>query len=521
MEKQMADENNGKAKDLLDWLGVRDLPDFARARWIGAGVGVLLAGLFLLALGAAALVLFHTIGQAMNPDAEGPNLGAGALIAALLGAPFLIWGTWLKYQTVRYQKEGHITDRINKAVEMLGAEKTAKVRGTDAEETRPNIEVRIGAILSLERIAQDSTIHDKGRDHVRVMEILCAYVRENAPAKSGQDSLRQIWEREDALWGDDPARFEEWFCEKYGVSPPDIEDCVSIDASNAWAKTLPTPRVDIMQALQVIGRRTADQRRVEAAWPQPPRPDTIWSFDLPYPQLAEKHGPAGPSADEVVTLFKKRKNWIAQIKSYNGYQIDLQGTNLQGANLSPKRRDTSDAVFCGALFNDARMEGANLGLARLQGANFSNSWLAGADFEGARAEGAHWVDVQLEGACLGWARMEESYLASARMKGVYLVGARLGGANLFGAEMEGVNLRQTDVAWAAVKEIDLRNLSLAPEQIATLFGDASVSLPKDAGVPVHWPKWKLDVFGERGFDSEWDKWRSNPKGYVPPPPPTG
>jgi hypothetical protein len=84
---------------------------------------------------------------------------------------------------VRYQKEGHITDRINTAVEMLGAEKTVKHRSTDdagkevtTEETVPNIEVRIGAILSLERIAQDSTTHDRGRDHVRVMEILCAYV---------------------------------------------------------------------------------------------------------------------------------------------------------------------------------------------------------------------------------------------------------------------------------------------------------------------------------------------------------
>ena len=47
-------------------------------------------------------------------------------------------------------------------------------------ETEPNIEVRIGGLLSLERIAQDSTRYDKGRDHVRVMEILCAYVRENA-----------------------------------------------------------------------------------------------------------------------------------------------------------------------------------------------------------------------------------------------------------------------------------------------------------------------------------------------------
>ncbi|MFD1509176.1 hypothetical protein [Lacimonas salitolerans] len=124
------------------------------------------------------------------------SLGAGALIAALLGAPFVIWGTVLRQRTVDFQKEGHITDRINKAVEQLGAEKTVKklVDGQSQETTEPNIEVRIGAILSLERIAQDSTRYDKGRDHVRVMEILCAYVRGNSNAIPPQDYPEPDWE---------------------------------------------------------------------------------------------------------------------------------------------------------------------------------------------------------------------------------------------------------------------------------------------------------------------------------------
>ncbi|MFN7168518.1 MAG: pentapeptide repeat-containing protein [Pannonibacter sp.] len=44
-------------------------------------------------------------------------------------------------------------------------------------ETLPNIEVRTGAIYALERIAQDSL-----RDHIQIMEILTAYIRENSPA---------------------------------------------------------------------------------------------------------------------------------------------------------------------------------------------------------------------------------------------------------------------------------------------------------------------------------------------------
>lgn len=98
-----------------------------------------LAGLFFIAaLVAAGAVLFDTIRGVLQPPAtgpnlganpSGPNLGAGALIAALLGAPFVIWGTVLKYQTVRFQKEGHITERISQAVEQLGAEKPSNARG--------------------------------------------------------------------------------------------------------------------------------------------------------------------------------------------------------------------------------------------------------------------------------------------------------------------------------------------------------------------------------------------------------
>ncbi|MBP0481104.1 hypothetical protein [Sagittula salina] len=49
--------------------------------------------------------------------------------------------------------------------------------------TVPKIEVRIGGLLSLERISQDSAAYDKGRDHIRVMEIICAYIRNNSPAQ--------------------------------------------------------------------------------------------------------------------------------------------------------------------------------------------------------------------------------------------------------------------------------------------------------------------------------------------------
>ncbi len=65
------------------------------------------------------------------------------------------------------EEQGMITDRINKAVEGLGK---------NNEKGNPVIEIRLGALYALERIAKDSI-----RDHVQIMEIICAYVRHNRP----------------------------------------------------------------------------------------------------------------------------------------------------------------------------------------------------------------------------------------------------------------------------------------------------------------------------------------------------
>jgi hypothetical protein len=327
-------EKPNPTNDLLGWLGISDAPNWQVSRLLGWLLGTLLVVvvpvLFLAALLAAFAILFHTVNLALSGSNEGLNLGAGALIAALLGAPFLIWGTWLKYQTVRYQKEGHITDRINKAVEMLGAEKKVDRIGrsvtlqdgnpdfvnpgeierrtviewqgmallkretefahefgdwTNFSETIPNIEVRIGAILSLERIAQDSTTHDKGRDHVRLMEILCAYIRENSKAEHLDPTV-----------------------------PP---------------FTARVPRMDIQKAIDVIKRRSSAQMQHEAD---------------------------------------------------ARYRLDLRSVNFDGTDLSK-------GDFTGANFIRSRFELAKLDQANLTGAKMAGCLLNFASWHKARLRG--------------------------------------------------------------------------------------------------------------------------------------
>ena len=83
-------------------------------------------------------------------------------------------------------EQGLITERITKAIEQLGAEKTVYKDGQ--ANTEPNLEVRLGALYALERIAQDSE-----RDHIPIMETLCAYIRENAKHRDPVDYPEEDW----------------------------------------------------------------------------------------------------------------------------------------------------------------------------------------------------------------------------------------------------------------------------------------------------------------------------------------
>jgi hypothetical protein len=65
-------------------------------------------------------------------------------------------------------EQGQITERFTSAIDQLGSEK---------------LEVRLGGIYALERIARDSLEMENspGRDYATIMDVLTAYVRENAP----------------------------------------------------------------------------------------------------------------------------------------------------------------------------------------------------------------------------------------------------------------------------------------------------------------------------------------------------
>ena len=133
-------------------------------------MGVGLAG-----LGVVALILWlppwqaeHVRGRLDQPADEYrlATLADGhrRTLAQILTGGGLLVGLYLGWRRVRAAEEGQITDRFTKAIEQLGQE------GDD------NMAIRLGGIYALERIAKDSE-----KDHGPIMEVLTAYVRENAP----------------------------------------------------------------------------------------------------------------------------------------------------------------------------------------------------------------------------------------------------------------------------------------------------------------------------------------------------
>ncbi|WP_158248003.1 pentapeptide repeat-containing protein [Paracoccus sp. SY] len=542
---------------MTDWLGITHAPNWNVARPIGPLMSVVVAILFILALVSAASLLVRTIFSQGEP-----TLSTGALITAILGSPFLIWGTVLKHRTVLFQKEGHMTDRINKAVEQLGTAKSVekigrsvtiwtggsdrvsctnsvlssyvnnartKIVGKDwretynertdevteeywytvatwqeertvvqwlgdtlklnigetigaegewqvFKETVPNIEVRIGAILSLERIAQDSARHDHGRDHVRVMEILCGYIRENAPASVESFSDYPTDCNEDSL------------DKKMNTTPYE------------WVLSLNRPRSDIQLALTVIGRRSESQIEIERSH-----------------------------------VDGKRK----------GYRLDLSNTCL-------RRADIEGSNFAHASFYKSLLEGAYC-----KGADFSHSNFVYAKLTMASAAGVDFSSAKLELADLSYANLTKCRFFANKFSHTHFVRSILSDSeiqfapnvgrsevnraffvrsNLKGATLSGDLLGITLVVehgeknrdYAHIRGLRFKVASLAGEfsflghtsffdifprdLLQYTFGDASVNLPKGVLAP-HWPSTALT---ESAYEAAYSNWLSSLHIDAPP-----
>jgi membrane protein implicated in regulation of membrane protease activity len=136
-------------------------------------------------------------------------------------------------ETLQLTERGQITERFTRAIDQLGA---------SHENGEPKLEIRLGGIYALERIARDSP----ERDYSTVMEVLTAYVQENTP-----------WRPKEAA--------------KDNTMPEDTrqeggDDRDSKDNTQDETTTPPETRADIKAILDVLRRREEnripEERRV-------------------------------------------------------------------------------------------------------------------------------------------------------------------------------------------------------------------------------------------------------------------
>ncbi len=140
----------------------------------------------------------------------------GLLVLLLLYALFR--NIEIARENLRVAEEGKLTERFGKAIELLGSDK---------------LDIRLGGIYALERIAQDSL-----KDHWTVMEVLTAFVREQSrkeyrdyiPGLSGSSSSIGII--------DDDLTLRE-----------DIQAALTVIGRREWSKVeRPNQELNLMQA---------------------------------------------------------------------------------------------------------------------------------------------------------------------------------------------------------------------------------------------------------------------------------
>jgi len=319
-------------------------------RWLAGGIAaVLLAGLiaWVLVVPAADWLARHDVGPATGTlletartNARGGLLTLAAGLVASAALVFTARNLALSRRAFELTAQGQVTDRYTKAIEQLGSNK---------------IDIRIGGIYALERIAGDSA-----RDHPTVMEVLAAFIREHSRESSPL---------------------------------PTAENGVTAD----WLA-----RADVQAAIAVIGRRDTDRdvRQVNLAFANLARAELLKAnlhlvfllgASLTEASLhqANLSGAFLIGADLTEADLSEAALDSARLTRANLTRADLVGANLSGADLA-----------------DANLTCANLAYADLSGAHLIAADLTEANFAHANLTRAQWPDNW--GVPEGWLRDSSS-----------------------------------------------------------------------------------------------------------------
>jgi hypothetical protein len=328
-------------------------------RWVLGGIAavvVVLAVAWVLFVPAADWLATHDVGSVSGPlrtvRLQAARDAARGRLLTLGAGLFAVGALIYTARNFTLSREGQVTDRYTKAIEQLGSDK---------------LDVRIGGIYALERVARDSA-----KDHSTVMEVLAAFVREHS---------REQW--------------------------PPLPDEPGADAPKRIT------RPDVQAALTVIGRR--DSRHDE-------QPIDLGGADLTRALLGGADFVSANLSSATLTGANLAKAVLASadLSATMADGANLRGANLSGANLIATfladgadltgadltGADLTGATLLRAILNDADLTGAHLYHANLERADLTGAHLTGAHLTGADLTGAIFREGQ--GVPEGWMRDSES-----------------------------------------------------------------------------------------------------------------
>jgi uncharacterized protein YjbI with pentapeptide repeats len=316
-------------------------------------------------------VLFLVLDWYVTPATPGERKDLVLAVAQILGGTALLLGLYFTWRTLQVNREGQITERFTRAIDQLGK----------IEDGKKLFEIRIGGIYALERIAKESE-----EDYWPIMEVLTAYVRQNAPRPTEEDKE-----------GTDDA----------------TEAQSNMEGSRVkWVKleTIEIPDPDIQAITSVLRRRKHYYLRGE--------PESL---------------------DFRVTNLSGVDLSGADLRD-----ADLRGTSLYGADLT--RADLREASLTDADLREASLYGADFSGASLYGADLSGVSLRGAIIVPAGVSSEE-VSRELNSGepvsreLLSAPDLRDADLRDADLRGARLFdGVRLSGANLSGANLSGADL---------------------------------------------------------------------------------
>lgn len=359
-------------------------------------------------------------------------------LAAIIGLPFLFWRTVIaSTQTkaalsqAQTSEDNHISDMFTKAIEQLG---------TTTQSGEPHIELRLGGLYALEKIAQNNEGY-----HNQIMEVLCAYVRMHA------------------------VKPETLGTEEFNVRVASGELEVTEGA-------LSSPRIDVQATMTIIGRRCIAND--DESTPLNLQNVCLRSFDLSAANLENARLQGADLQDVNLKGADLRNCHLIDVNLNNSEltRANLSSAKLERANLSSAilfKSDLTEADLCEATLHHTRLDSACLRDALLHDASLTDATLNRADLSNASLHQATIKNSALRRADLSEAVLSEADLSNSNLQNTKLFGAELSGTNLsdvslLGAHIENIYPQEMQ---DKLKDIQQQQHEMKKERRKTVFSN--------------------------------------------------